>query len=118
MNHDSIESLRVYSLAKQLNIQAYPILKGIRDFSYRDQLTRSCLSVASNVAEGYGRYGRRSFPVFLSYSLGSAYEFRVQMEIAESVGIVSTDQTKPLLQMINQWIPMAINLMKSLNHPQ
>jgi four helix bundle protein len=117
MNHDSIESLRVYSLAKQINTQAYPILKGIRDFSYRDQLTRSCLSIASNVAEGYGRYGRRSLPVFLSYSLGSAYEFRVQMEIAATVGLVSTEQSEPLLKMINQWIPMAINLMKSLNQP-
>ena len=39
-----------------------------------NQLFRSVMSVGANIAEGYGRYGKKEYPRFLQVALGSANE--------------------------------------------
>lgn len=46
-----------------------------------DQLNRSALSVASNIAEGYGRRSDTQLKHFLDMSLGSLAELECQIEI-------------------------------------
>ncbi len=43
-------------------------------YSFSDQLRRVALSVASNIAEGSGRKGKRDSANFYSISKGSVYE--------------------------------------------
>jgi four helix bundle protein len=109
-----LDRIEIYVLAKELNRAAYPILKQIKDFGYRDQMARSALSMASNIAEGYGRYNPKSFHLFISYALGSAFEFRLQVELARDNGLIQTDDAEKLLQRLDGWIPRTINFMKSL----
>ncbi len=116
MPSHNIDKLEIYVISKRLNIMSYPILKSIRDFSYKDQMVRSCLSVASNIAEGYGRRNPNVFRQFLDYALGSIYEFQTQLELAVANKLVSSDSSLPLFELIDELIPKIINFSKSLRN--
>ena len=62
MNIDSrsknFEDLTTFQRAKELAIQVYSITSNgrfARDFGLRDQMQRACVSVFSNIAEGFER---------------------------------------------------------------
>lgn len=114
MPSHNIDKLDIYVISKRLNILSYPLLKSIRDFSYKDQMVRSCLSVASNIAEGYGRRNPNVFRQFLDYALGSIFEFQTQLELAVANKLVSSDSSLPLFELIDELIPKIINFRKSL----
>ncbi len=52
-------------------------------------MTRSAVSVASNIAEGAGRDSRIEFIRFLHIAKGSAAESRSQVYIAGQIGLFS-----------------------------
>ena len=49
------ERLEVWQKARVLTVQVYQELAGCRDYGFKDQITRSALSVPSNIAEGMER---------------------------------------------------------------
>lgn len=48
------------------------------------QITRSAVSIPSNIAEGASRNSEKDFGRFLEISLGSAYELETQLRIADN----------------------------------
>ena len=57
-----------------------------QDRRLRDQMRSAAVSVASNIAEGHGRGGRKEFARFLQISVGSCAELRTQVYIAGRSG--------------------------------
>jgi four helix bundle protein len=114
MNADPLQNLRVFTLARQLNIDHYPVLSKIKDYAYRDQMVRSCLSIASNIAEGYGRNKSSQFHLFCTYALGSAYELRLQVDIGIEIGLIPAEHGKRIISQVNSLIGMLFNFMKTL----
>src|SRR5690348_15350743 len=57
-----------------------------QDRRLRDQMRSAAVSVASNIAEGHGRGGRKEFARFLQIALGSCNELRTQVHIAARSG--------------------------------
>ena len=49
------EDLEVWKRSACLSAEIYKALAELKDFGFRDQITRSGLSVPSNIAEGYER---------------------------------------------------------------
>jgi len=69
--------IEIYQEALRLARLIYDLTKNpklARECSLIDQLKRTALSVAANIAEGYGRNTKKDFSQFLSISLGSANE--------------------------------------------
>jgi four helix bundle protein len=53
------------------------------------QMRRAAVSIPSNVAEGWGRFGRVEFRRFLEMSRGSLFELQTQAELARRLGWLS-----------------------------
>jgi four helix bundle protein len=90
-------------------------------FGLTKQLRRSAISVASNIAEGYGRYQTKDFIRFLAIARGSLYEFQTQVYISnninllnENLGNILIDQSIEIDKMINSLIKqLLVKLNKS-----
>lgn len=72
-----LEDIEIYSEALLLTKEIFmicrkPQLK--KEYSLCDQVKRASVSVAANIAEGYGRNTKVDFARFLSIALGSANE--------------------------------------------
>ena len=91
------EDLEVWKKAVELCSEVYRELRESRDFTFRDQVCRSCLSVASNIAEGMERATAPDRIKFLDYAGGSSGEFRTQATIGAKAGLL-------LPEVANRWI--------------
>ncbi|MEZ9006725.1 four helix bundle protein [Vibrio sp. 10N.247.311.59] len=70
------EDLDVWKRSARLSVEVYRHFKESRDFGFKDQITRSSLSISSNIAEGYERRSNKELINFLSYAKGSCGELR------------------------------------------
>jgi four helix bundle protein len=55
-------------------------------YGLTSQLRRAGVSVASNIAEGYGRASSREYKQFLAVARGSNHEVQTQLTIASELG--------------------------------
>jgi len=74
----------------------YEEVRTWRDFGLRDQVTRSAVSIASNIAEGSDRGTDKEFSRFLSISKASCEECRTQLHIAHLIGYISFEAFESL----------------------
>lgn len=79
-----LEDIEVYNEALVLAKEVFILCKSkslIKEYSLCDQIKRASVSVAANIAEGFGRNSRADFSRFLSISLGSANETIALLDI-------------------------------------
>ena len=62
-----------------------------RDFELRKQIRRACISILSNIAEGFERGGDKEFLQFLAIAKGSCGEVRAQLYVALDQQYLSKD---------------------------
>ena len=60
------ETLDVWKRSKQLSVAIYKELKNLRDYGFKDQITRSGLSIPCNIAEGFERGSQKECIAFLA----------------------------------------------------
>ena len=75
----SFEDLEVWKKSARLSGNIYKELKGCKDYGFKDQITRSGLSIPSNIAEGIERNSSKESINFISYAKGSCGELRTPM---------------------------------------
>ncbi len=63
-----------------------------RRYALADQMQRSSVSVASNIAEGHGRLTFRERRHYLGIARGSAFELETQIEIASRIMTLPADE--------------------------
>ena len=102
------EDLDVWKRAVELSAAIYRETKDLRDFGFRDQITRAGLSIPSNIAEGVERSTPADQCKFLDYARASCGEVRTQAIVGMKVGFISekvgetwSNETKQLAAMIN-----------------
>lgn len=84
----SFEDLDVWKRSARLSATLYRELRGLKDWGFRDQITRSGLSVPSNIAEGYERDSDAEIARFLSIAKGSCGELITQVYIGIEAGYI------------------------------
>jgi four helix bundle protein len=113
MAYGSFEELEVWKRSCRLAVQVYEILNDCRDFGLKDQLTRSAVSVPSNIAEGAERDSKVEFIRFLHIAKGSAAELRTQIYIAQRVGILTSSSKDKLALELKEISAMLQGLINS-----
>ena len=89
MGKKGFKDLLVWQMAKDLAVRVYRISENQdlkKDFGLRDQIRRSAVSVASNLAEGDERSTDRDSVRFFYMAKGSVAEVRTQIQIACETG--------------------------------
>jgi four helix bundle protein len=89
---ESFKALVAWQRAIQLTVQIYKLTAEFPDserFGLTNQLRRAAVSVASNIAEGYGRSSKGEYIQFLGHARGSNYEVETQITIARELGFGS-----------------------------
>ena len=82
------EDLEVWKEGVRLSVEIYKSLGGCKDYSLRDQIQRSAVSIPSNISEGFERKGNKEFIQFLYIAKESCSELRTQLYIAVETGSI------------------------------
>lgn len=81
-----------------------------------DQLRRASVSITSNIAEGVNRFSVKDKSHFLEVSYGSLMEVSSQMEIAEELGYITSEERADMDQLIEEVARLLSGLQKSYNN--
>lgn len=114
MAYRSFEELEVWKKSCRLTVRVYEALRTCKDFGLKDQMTRSAVSIASNIAEGAERDSRLEFIRFLHIAKGSAAELRTQVYIAQQIEALPTFCAKELINDLKTISAMLQNLINTL----
>lgn len=108
------EDLEIWKRSARLSADLYRGLAELKDYGFRDQITRAGLSIPSNIAEGYERESSKEIANFLNYAKGSAGELRTQIYIGMEIGYITMEQGKQWLQEAEAISRMLHALIKSV----
>ena len=89
--------LSVWSKAHELALMTYRLTNDFPDaerFGLTSQMRRAAVSIASNIAEGYGRGTDRDFARFLNIASGSNCELEYQLLLAVDLGYIREEETE------------------------
>jgi four helix bundle protein len=113
----SFEEINAWQKARELTKRIYQISaegQFARDYGLRDQMRRACISIMSNIAEGYERSGTKEFAQFLSVAKGSVGEVRSQLYVALDQKYISETMFEQLTGEATEISRMLSGLMKYL----
>jgi four helix bundle protein len=108
------EQLDVWTRSTRLSGEIYKRLADLRDFGFRDQITRTSLSIPSNIAEGIERESARDTIRFLYIAKGSAGELRTQIYIGIDIGYIPQAVGRVWLNETRELSAMLIGLIKHI----
>ena len=108
------EDLAVWQRAVALSADAYRVMADCRDFGFKDQITRSCLSIASNISEGIERATLPDKIKFLDYARGSSGEFRTQAIVGQKAGLLPQETAERWVKESRELSAMIQGLISSL----
>jgi four helix bundle protein len=114
----NFQKLRVWQLARKLAVEIYRLTsntKLAKDFGLKDQMQRSAVSVASNIAEG-DELGSEKLSIRYFYiSKGSVAELTTQLIIANEIGYIDNVTISTLIDDCDKISAMLTNLIKARN---
>ncbi|AEA33039.1 four helix bundle protein [Hippea maritima] len=101
------ENLDVWKRSCRLSVNIYNYFKELKDFGFKDQITRSSLSIASNIAEGMEKESDKEKIRFIEIAKGSAAELMTQIYIGieityieKQIGLKWIEELDELLKML------------------
>lgn len=109
------EKLDVWKRSCRLSVEVYKAFSSCKDFGFKDQITRSSLSIASNIAEGMEKSSNKDKYRFLDISKGSTAELITQIYIAIEIKYIDKDIGFSWIKELNEIISMLSGLQKKLN---
>ena len=110
----SFEDLDVWKRALALSADLYKGLRGLRDYGFKDQLTRAGLSIASNIAEGMERDSKGDRARYLTISRSSCGEVRTQVYVGIDVGYIDGEIGQRWIKESREIAAMLVGLSRSI----
>jgi len=104
-------SLRAIKEIKEI-VKKFPIEE---KYILTDQIRRAVLSIALNIAEGFGRQSKKDFRRFISNAIGSALEVIACLKIARDLGYLKENEIEELDELLKELYFKLLRFNKYLN---
>lgn len=117
----SYKELIVWQKSYQLAVLIYKITRTFpkeETYGLVSQITRSAISIPSNIAEGYSRHRKLEYLQFLHIAYGSAAELETQLILSKDLGYLSAGNftsAQNLLSEVMKMLNAIILKIKSTN---
>ncbi|MCK5028361.1 MAG: four helix bundle protein [Bacteroidales bacterium] len=95
------KKLNVWQRSIELVASVYKISKDFpieEKYGLISQITRSAVSIPSNIAEGSSRFSEKDYFRFLEIALGSVFELETQLIIANKLEIANSIELTKLIE--------------------
>lgn len=93
--NDGIEiSIKIYELTKNFPEE--------EKFGLTSQIRRTSISISSNFAEGCSRTSEKDFKRFIEIALGSIFELKTQLTIANKLKFIQSKELEDKLELIHK----------------
>ena len=113
---EGFRDLIVWQRAVQMSVAIYQLTSDFpREEMYglTSQLRRAGVSVASNIAEDWGRQSEGEYKHFLGMARGSNLEIQTQITIAAELGFTDDTKRKSVEGLSNEVSKMLVALMRT-----
>jgi four helix bundle protein len=107
------ERLDVWKRSCRLSVEVYKHFSECRGFGFKDQITRSSLSIGSNIAEGVEKDFNKETLRFIEIARGSTAELITQIYIGIEIGYIEKEIGLSWVNEINEISKMLIGLKKN-----
>ena len=117
----SFKDLVVWQRSIELTVDVYQLTSKFPDserFGLTNQMRRASVSIASNIAEGYGRSTKGEYVQFLGHARGSCSELETQIVIAKKLGFGAPQNLQSAESLCNDVGRLLGALMKSIRLKQ
>jgi four helix bundle protein len=111
----SFEDLDVWKESVKLSAEVYIFFDGSKDFGFKDQITRSALSIPSNIAEGCERESLKDRRKFFNYAKGSSGELQTQIQVGLEAGFINAEKANEWIGKARKFSAMLHGLIQYLN---
>ena len=110
---EKFEDLDVWKEGVRLSVEIYQVLKDCKDYSLRDQMHRSAVSIPSNISEGFERKSNKEFIQYLYIAKGSCAELRTQLYIAMKTHTIDNQKALELIETTKKISAMLYKLIQT-----
>ena len=118
---ESHRDLKVWQKGMDLVVAVYARARQLlpeERFGLLQQITRACVAVPANLAEGHSRGTRKDYAHFVSLARGSLMETETYVMLAERLGFAERDSTHRVLERITELGRMLTTLRQRLVEPR
>jgi len=101
MNHN-FKELKIWKSAMNISREVYSLtlkMPNTERYGMIDQMNRSSVSIASNIAEGSGRTTPKEFARFMDFSISSSYELETQLMLCKDIYQINIE---PIIKELNE----------------
>jgi four helix bundle protein len=113
----NFKELKIWNKGFDIAVKTFKLVTAFpkeERFGVCSQMTKSAVSISSNIAEGSSRTSQRDYLRFIEISPGSTFELETQLLIAQAVGFGSDELKDEMLKDIDEEEKMLIGFMNKL----
>jgi len=114
MTIQKFEDIIAWQKGQDFAIEIYSAFREVKDYGFKDQISRAAVSVSNNIAEGFDRSSDADFSRFLYISLGSTSEAKSMLYLAFRLNYINEEQKTFLIEAANEISKISRGLIKSL----
>jgi four helix bundle protein len=108
------EDIVAWQEARILCKKVYELTGNSKDFGYVGQITRACVSIMNNIAEGFERNSDKEFRQYLFIAKGSVGEVRSMSILGNDIGIFTEKDAQDLISQCEKISRLLSGLIKKL----
>ena len=114
----NFKELKIWQKGLEIAVNCYKLTSSFpkeEKYGMVSQITRSAISISSNIAEGSSRHSEKDYHRFVEIALGSSFELETQILIAKTVDFGNKGLIEQILIAIDEEQKMLMRFMSKLN---